>query len=131
MWICLFLTVNQNIIIAGSFKVYKQGILAWSFKYTSTLSSVLTSTAAHANKKKTSKHTDLSIGLNFVLSKKSQIHKPMRLKVYLLDIFCDPYSLSPFRISFECSDSLTGNGPWGRPLLIGPRHPCSHVKCPI
>lgn len=62
MWICLYLTVNQTIIIAGSFRVYIQGILAWSFKYTSTLSSVLTSTAACTNKN-TPKHTDLSIGL--------------------------------------------------------------------
>lgn len=53
---CLFLTVNQTIIKAGSCRVYIQGISAWSFKDTSTLSSMLTSTAAHAEKNN-NKHT--------------------------------------------------------------------------
>lgn len=61
---CLFLTVNQTIIKAGSCSVYVQEIAAWPFKDTSTLSSMSTSTAAHAEK--TSTHTHLSTGLNFV-----------------------------------------------------------------
>lgn len=133
---CLFLTVNQTIIKAGSCRVYIQGISAWSFKDTSTLSSMLTSTAAHAGK--TTTNTHLSTGLNFVLIKKSQILKksnnvPQNNEAQSLFVrhFCNPYSLSPFRVSFQCSDSLTGNRAWGRPLLIGPHHSCSHVKCVI